>query len=73
MSIFLAHRDKGLLLYSLRNTEVLYKYIYLIADFLMVISFGTVKCLSTFVKSFKLLHPYIKMQETVELKIQFGL
>lgn len=64
---------EGLLLYSLRNTNVLYKYVSSIPDFLMVISFGSVKCLSIFVKSFKLLHPYIKMEETLELKVQFGL
>lgn len=73
MSVFLVHKDKGLLLHSLRNSDVSYKYIYLIPNFLMVISFGTVKCLFIFVKSFKLFHPYINMEETVELKIQFGL
>lgn len=60
-------------MYSLRNTNVLYNYITSIPDFLMVVSFGTVKCLSVFVKSFKLLHPYIKMEETLELKVHFGL
>lgn len=38
--------------------------------------FGTVKCLSIFVKFFTnicMLHTYIKMKETLELKVQFDL